>query len=152
MAEITGRHVLGFTVAAFGVIIAVNVLMAYQAISTFPGLEVDNSYVASQDFDADRKAQLALGWQLAPAYDLGKGELTLAFTDAQGNPVVVDALSVLVGRTTEAKDDSKPQFIYEAGVYRATAALQPGKWMLHVDAKSLDGTAFRQRIDLFVKG
>jgi nitrogen fixation protein FixH len=29
----------------------VNLLMAYQAISTFPGLEVKNSYVASQKFD-----------------------------------------------------------------------------------------------------
>ena len=40
MREITGRHVLFFTVGAFGVIIAVNLVMAFKAISTFPGLEV----------------------------------------------------------------------------------------------------------------
>ena len=57
MAELKGRHVLGIAVGAFGVIIAVNLVMAYQAISTFPGLEVANGYVASQTFDADRKAQ-----------------------------------------------------------------------------------------------
>jgi nitrogen fixation protein FixH len=51
MAEITGRHVLAITVGAFGLIIAVNVVMAWKAISTFPGLEVENSYVASQEFD-----------------------------------------------------------------------------------------------------
>jgi nitrogen fixation protein FixH len=56
MAEMTGRKVLAITVSAFGVIIAVNFLLAYKAVSTFPGLEVPNSYVASQTFDADRAA------------------------------------------------------------------------------------------------
>ena len=54
--QIKGWHVLtGFGVA-FGVIIAVNLTLAYQAVATFPGLEVKNSYVASQSFDVDREA------------------------------------------------------------------------------------------------
>ena len=68
MGEITGKHVLAITVSAFAVIIGVNVVMAWKAISTFPGLEVKNSYVASQTFDADRAAQQALGWTLVPEY------------------------------------------------------------------------------------
>lgn len=152
MRELTGRHVLAITVAAFSVIIGVNVLMAYKAVSTFPGLEVANSYVASQDFDADRSAQKALGWMLAPAYDAANGELRLAFTDAQGLPVLLQSLDVLVGRTTEAEDDSRPSFARDAGIYVAKAQLAPGKWMMQVDALAADGTKFRQRIDLFVKG
>ena len=61
-------------------------------------------------------------------------------------------LSVLVGRPTEAKDDQKPDFVREAGVYVARAALAPGKWMLHVEALAADGTPYRQRIDLLVEG
>jgi nitrogen fixation protein FixH len=152
MKEITGRHVLAFTVSAFAVIIGVNMVLAYKAVSTFPGLEVDNSYVASQGFDKDRKAQEALGWTLAPTYDLGKKELELAFTGKDGLPVMLTDLKVLVGRTTEAKDDSFPNFVREAGVYVAKATLDPGKWMLHVEAHAADGTLFRQRINLFVKG
>ena len=57
---LTGWHVLAMFVAFFGVIIAVNLTLAWQAISTFPGLEVENSYVASQTFDADRRAQVVL--------------------------------------------------------------------------------------------
>jgi nitrogen fixation protein FixH len=152
MGELTGRHVLAITVTAFAVIIGVNVVMAYKAISTFPGLEVANSYVASQDFDADRAAQQALGWTLTPGYDPAQGQVTLAFQDAQGQPVFVKSLKVLVGRTTEAVDDSRPVFTPQAGIYVGKAALQPGKWMLHVDALAEDGTKFRQRIDLFVKG
>lgn len=150
--EIKGWHVLAFTVAAFGVIIAVNLVMAYKAISTFPGLEVDNSYVASQSFDADRRAQVSLGWNLTPTYDAAQGVVVLAFTDVAGKPVVVEGLKVLLGRVTEAREDSTPKFVYEGGVYVAPAALRPGKWMLHVSAQSGDGVLFQQRLNLFVKG
>ena len=152
MREITGRHVLVFTVSAFAVIIGVNVLLAYKAVSTFPGLEVANSYVASQDFDAEKAAQIALGWKLDPVYDADRRELRLTFTDAKGQPAPVADLTVLLGRTTEAKDDSHPDFLRESGVYVAKAELSPGKWMMHVEARAEDGTLFRQRIDLFVKG
>jgi nitrogen fixation protein FixH len=152
MRELTGRHVLAITVSAFAVIIGVNLLLAYKAVATFPGLEVANSYVASQDFDAEKSAQIALGWTLDPVYDPARGELRLVFTDAKGQPAPVADLNVLLGRTTEAKDDSRPSFTRNAGAFVAKAALQPGKWMMHVEARAQDGTLFRQRIDLFVKG
>ena len=78
MRELTGRHVLGITVTAFAVIIGVNLVLAYKAVSTFPGLEVANGYIASQTFDAERKAQVALGWTAVPEYR--DGRLTLALT------------------------------------------------------------------------
>lgn len=149
MREIKGIHVLVFTSAAFGLIIAVNVLMAYKAISTFPGLEVENSYVASQEFDAAKAAQVALGWQVAPSYQ--DGEIRLAFTDAAGQAVTLGSLAVLLGRPTEARDDSTPAFVLQDGVYVASAALNPGKWMMHVAATAPDGTQFNQRLGLFVQ-
>lgn len=152
MAEITGRKVLIFTVGAFGVIIGVNLVMAWQAISTFPGLEVKNSYVASQTFDAERAAQQALGWTLAHDYNAEAKELRLTFADAQGNPVAVRDLSVLVGRTTMSGQDQRPEFVGDIGNFVAPADLGPGKWMLQVKARAADGTLFQQRIDLFVRG
>ena len=152
MAEITGTKVLIFTTSAFAVIIAVNLLLAYKAIATFPGLEVENSYVASQTWDAEKKAQDLLGWQLAPSYDPDAQTLNLTFTDAAGGAVQVARLDVLVGRTTEAKDDLRPQFVDSMGTYSAKAPLAPGKWMMLVEAYAADGTLFRQRIDLMVKG
>lgn len=148
--ELTGRKVFLITAAAFGVIIAVNVVMAVQAVRTFPGLEVKNSYVASQTFDAERKAQEALGWTLTESY--GAGELRLAFRDADGLPVRVEGLSATVGRTTESANDITPEFRWENGYYVAEADLAPGKWMILLEAFARDGTRFHQRIDLFVKG
>lgn len=152
MAELTGRKVLVIAVSAFGVIIAVNLLLAFKAVSTFPGLEVENSYVASQSFDADRAAQKALGWTLTPAYDAAAKTLRLNFTNAAGQPAPVASLAVLVGHPTEARDDQTPVFSRNLGVFSAPVALTPGKWMLHVEAVAADGTKFRQRLDLYVKG
>jgi nitrogen fixation protein FixH len=150
MAELTGRHVLAITVSAFAVIIGVNVLLAVKAVSTFPGLEVENSYVAGQDFNERKAAQEALGWVMTPAYD--RGRMTLAFTGPDGLPVTVSDLQVLVGRTTEAKDDVNPVFAAEGDLYAADVALGKGKWMLKVTASSADGTLFEQRSELYVKG
>ena len=58
MAEIKGWHVFTGFALAFGVIIAVNLTLAFQAVRTFPGLEVKNSYVASQSFEQERRDQV----------------------------------------------------------------------------------------------
>lgn len=145
--ELTGRHVLGITLAAFGVIIGVNLVMAFKAVSTFPGLETPNSYVASQRFDREREAQQALGWTVTPDYD-GR-ELTLMVRDAQGNPARVKSLTATIGRPTHVRDDQTPRFIYEHGLFRAPLTLTSGIWNIHVSAEAWDGTLFRQRIDHF---
>ena len=150
MAELTGRHVLAITVSAFTVIIGVNLVLAYKAVSTFPGLEVDNSYVASQGFNARKAAQEALGWHLAPSYAAGR--VDLAFTDRNGLPVAVTELEVLIGRTTSTMDDARPVFVAMGDVYTTELPLARGKWMVKVTARSLGGTLFEQRSELFVRG
>lgn len=149
-SELTGRKVFLITAAAFAVIIGVNLILAVQAIRTFPGLEVKNSYVASQKFEAERAAQNALGWTVVEAYE--NGELRLGFRDGDGLPVRVKDLSATVGRTTASADDLKPEFVWTNGDYVAPATLAPGKWMILLEAFSDDGTRFHQRIDLFVRG
>jgi nitrogen fixation protein FixH len=150
MTELTGKHVLAITVSAFAVIIAVNLTLAYQAVSTFPGLEVQNSYVASQGFNDRKAAQEALGWVVAPSYAAGR--VDLAFTDRDGQPVVVHELEVLIGRTTSTVDDARPEFLQAGDVYTAALPLARGKWMVKVTATTADGTLFEQRSELFVKG
>jgi nitrogen fixation protein FixH len=150
MGEITGRHVFWVTSTAFAVIIGVNALLAFKAVSTFPGLEVQNSYVASQGFDARKAAQESLGWQVEPAY--AGGRIDLAFTDRTGQPVRVQDLQVLIGRTTSTADDVKPAFVRSGDVYTAMQQLGRGKWMVKVTATAADGTLFEQRSELFVRG
>lgn len=147
--RITGRAVLGTFVALFGVIIVVNVFMAYKAIGTFPGLEVKNSYVASQNFDADRAAQVALGWTVE--HDYRDGVMSFVLRDSHGMPAPVKTFTATVGRTTHMREDVTPEWFYEGGTFTAPIALAPGNWLIHLEATAPDGTAFRQRFDFTVK-
>jgi nitrogen fixation protein FixH len=147
--ELTGRHVFFITAGAFAVIIGVNVVMAVSAVRTFPGLEVKNSYVASQTFDADRAAQEALGWTVNAEVD--DDLMRLAITDRSGRPVEPAALSVLIGRTTSTADDQRPALDFDGSAFVAPVALGSGLWTLRIEAEAADGTAFRQRLSLRVK-
>ncbi|QDC08309.1 FixH family protein [Oceanicola sp. D3] len=150
MGEITGRQVFAVTAGAFAVIIGVNLVMAYKAVSTFPGLEVKNSYVASQQFDAKREAQEALGWNVAPQYE--GGVLAIAVTGPEGRPAVVENFEVMVGRTTVRNQDRMPEFTYEGGRFVAPVDLAQGRWEVRVKANAVDGTPFEQRLILTVRG
>ncbi len=148
--EFTGRKMLLLTVSAFAVIIAVNLVMAYKAIQTFPGLETPNSYVASQNFDKERKAQLALGWKVRAEYTGDR--LLVSITDREGMPVEVSSIGGIVGRTTMARDDQAPDFSFDGHVYSAPLKLKPGYWHFALKAVAQDGTRFHQRLTLQVKG
>ena len=147
---LTGRKVLAMFVAFFGVIIAVNLTMAYFAIDTFPGMDVKNSYVASQTFDDDREAQLALGWTVSVSYQ--EGELQVSVVDKTGQPADVARFDALVGRPTHVREDQTPDFQQRNGVFTAPVTLNPGLWNLRLKATSLDGTPFKQRLTFNVKG
>ncbi|MCZ0961622.1 FixH family protein [Paracoccus benzoatiresistens] len=143
--ELTGRHVLIITLAAFGVIIAVNVVMAVLAVGSFPGLEVKNSYVASQQFDRERQAQQGLGWTARASHD--GGELAIQILDRHGRHPILRDFSATIGRPTHKRADVTPDFHVAGGVYRAPLDLEPGNWNIHVQAVAEDGTQFRQRLD-----
>lgn len=144
--QINGWHVLVGFGAAFGLIIGVNLLLAWNAVKTFPGLEVKNSYVASQQFDVRKTAQEGLGWQIHA--DHADDTLRLAIKDAQGNPVKVRELRATVGRATHVQDDQTPTFTFDGSAYIAPVILGDGNWNIRMIATASDGTEFRQRVQL----
>lgn len=146
---LTGRKVLAIAVTAFGIIIAVNVFMAVKAVRTFPGLEVANSYVASQTFDAERAAQEKLGWSVTPTYK--NGVLRLAFAGKNGAVAKVAEVKATIGRATMAADDHKPEFTRDGSAFSTPLSLDPGRWMILLEARAEDGTRFHQRLDFSVK-
>ncbi|QDI76844.1 MULTISPECIES: FixH family protein [Leisingera] len=148
--EFTGKHALMLFGGAFAVIIGVNIALAVSAVKTFPGLEVKNSYVASQEFDKRRNAQEALGWSV---YASSAGDqVKLEITDADGNPVEVAKLTATLGRATHVQDDQQPEFAFDGQAYVAPADLGPGNWNIRMVARAKNGTEFTQRVILHVKG
>ena len=145
---ITGLKFFAIFFSFFFVIIAVNLVLAYQAVHTFPGLEVDNSYVASQSFDAERTAQLALGWDVRAA--VHQGQLQLRITDASGIAVQAASLSGIFGRPTSTQADQVPAFVFDGTIYRAPVVTAAGNWNLRLEAVAANGTRFHQRIIVLV--
>ncbi len=152
--EFTGRHMLVITLSFFAVIIGVNLFMAIKAIGTFSGLEVRNGYVASQKFDANRAAQLALGWTAIAGLD-GPERLRLDFTDREGSFVAAERIASIeasIGRPTERDEDQELAFErMPQGYYLAPITpLNPGKWYLRLKAYAADGTLFQQRLQIYI--
>ncbi|KIC13894.1 FixH family protein [Leisingera sp. ANG-Vp] len=148
--EFTGKHMLMVFGGAFAIIISVNIALAVNAVKTFPGLEVKNSYIASQEFDVRRSAQEALGWSV---YASSAGDqVKLEITDADGNPVEVAKLSATLGRATHVQDDQQPAFTFDGQAYVAPAELGPGNWNIRMVARAKNGTEFTQRVILHVRG
>lgn len=151
--QITGRKVLAIFVGAFGIIMTVNFYMAYSAVSTFPGLVERSPYIASQTFDVDRRAQAALGWTATTDYDAERGAVVLSIReDATGLPGQVSDVSILVGRPADASFDIRPELQRKGDDFVAAMQLEPGDWIVMLEAKAQDGTAFKQRLRIFVKG
>ncbi|MEM7520489.1 MAG: FixH family protein, partial [Pseudomonadota bacterium] len=120
--------------------------LAFSAVRTFPGLEVKNSYVASQSFDVDRSAQLALGWDID--LNVEGAELTLRITDGAG-PVAPQITRATLGRATHVGADQELAFVFDGASHRAPIApLTAGNWNLRLAAVAEDGTVFQQRVVL----
>jgi nitrogen fixation protein FixH len=127
--RLTGRHVAAIFITFFAVVIAVNVLMASYAVGGFGGTVVDNSYVASQQFNgwlAQARHQQALGWREETGLD---PERHLVLTLAGPRTATVSAIAEHpLGRAA----DIPLRFVPGAdGRYRAVTPLPPGRWLVH---------------------
>lgn len=141
--EIKGWHVFGIFALAFSVILAVNLTLAFQAVRTFPGLEVKNSYVASQQFDMERADQLALGWDVSA--QISGNLLTLKILE-NGTAISPKIEQAIFGRATSVTQDQTPEFIFDGTALQATVKGGLGNWNLRLRLRADDGTLFQQRV------
>jgi nitrogen fixation protein FixH len=124
------------TISFFGVIIAVNVGMATLAMRSWTGLVVDNSYIASQQFEEKRLAhesQQAAGWQATLSYLPGAARLVIV--DGQRGPVELGDVLLKLNRPVGGHDDQAVNLERkEDGSYEAQIDLPTGLWEATVTA------------------
>lgn len=147
--ELTGRKVFAITAGAFGIIIAVNGVMAWAAVSSFPGLEVRNSYIASQGFNDRLAAQRALGWTTQA--HLTETGVSLAITGADGATAPVASITAVLSRPTHQRDDRVLALSFDGAAFVAPVDVADGHWNLEFVALAADGSEFRQRIGLVLE-
>ena len=142
----TGWHMLAIMVAFFGVIIAVNLLMATLANTSWTGLVVQNTYVASQQFNervADARAQAALGWK--GTLTIGNGEIRYGLVDASGTPIQAESVTATFRRPAYEAEDWQATLVRNPdNTFSATAAIRDGIWIVNTEAKVKDGAPYHE--------
>ena len=151
--EFTGRHMALVMILFFGTIISVNLTMAYFANSSWSGLVVENSYVASQEFDAvtkARKAELARGWTVATDY--ADGVITANLRDEDGEPLYPKAITARIGHPVNGNFDRDVTFSRQAdGLYAAKTELTPGRWEAKFTVEARDLSPWHQAVRFSVR-
>lgn len=145
----TGRHMAAILVTFFGVVIAVNLLMARLAIGTFGGTVVDNSYVASQSFNgwlAEARDEQALGWQATVRRD-SQGTVLIMARDRDGRALDGATVSAIARHPLGRLPDRYLAFAAQQGGFRSTSALGDGRWQLIVTIVR-DGRTMRVAADV----
>jgi nitrogen fixation protein FixH len=132
----TGRHISAIIVGFFAVVIAVNFVMAYYASATFGGVVVENSYVASQQFNQwleEGRKQQALGWS-ATASRSGDDRIVVRIEGAPAQGLV---LSAIARHPLGRAPDQALGFVRQAdGSSLSNQPLPAGRWIVRFEARA----------------
>jgi nitrogen fixation protein FixH len=125
----TGRHMAMIMVAFFTVVVGVNMYMVYAANSSWTGLVVKNSYVASQNFNeltAKLEASKTFGLHGKAVYANGKVVITIS--DADGKPVTLTNPMLEMGDAKGDANAAMPVLVQADGTLAADKVLAVGQW------------------------
>lgn len=132
----TGRHMLAVMVAFFGVVISVNVYMAWQATHSWSGLVVKNTYVASQEFNgkvAEAKALAATG--ITGSASVSGSEIRYELRHSERGPVEADVVTLQFKRPVGVSEDFSVDLTrISEGVFVARRDVPPGTWIVEASA------------------
>ncbi len=150
----TGWHMLGVMMLFFGTIIAVNAVMAWSAISSWSGLVVQNTYVASQEFNGKvEKAKAFAASGFAGELTIADGRVRYRLHDAGGAPVAADEVTVTFKRPTDEREDFRLALVADgAGNYSAARTLPEGQWIADIASVRGGQAIFHQTIRTVVAG
>ncbi|MDH6267258.1 nitrogen fixation protein FixH [Rhizobium sp. SG_E_25_P2] len=147
----TGRHMLAIMIAFFGVIISVNVFMAYMASASWSGILAKNTYVASQDFNM--KAAEARHWAergFSGAFKVEGGRLEYRLEGPADEIGRLAEITALFHRPVGDKQDFSLTLPRMApGVYAIEHRLAPGQWIVDLAAVDAGETVYHQAVRIY---
>jgi nitrogen fixation protein FixH len=138
-ANFTGKHMALVFVGGFGIVIAVNLVMASFAVGSFHGTVVDNSYVASQNYNdwlAKADASRQLGWEVQ-ASQRADGRVVL---DTAGVPAAAK-VAAEAERPLGAREATHLTFAPAGeGRWISDKVLADGRWQMRIAIEAQQGT------------
>jgi nitrogen fixation protein FixH len=154
--QLTGWVVLLYLLMFFGVVIGVNGVMIYEALSTMRGVDTESAYQAGRMFERDVamiKAQDARHWQvevkLTPAANATR--LELVARDETGDVLMGVAASATFERPTDRGLDRNIALTEDSGQFRGKTELIAGQWDLVIEISRQGQQLFRSKHRIVLK-
>lgn len=142
----TGKRMAIIMILFFGVIISVNFTMARFAIAGFSGTVVDNSYVASQNFNTwlhAAETQDALNWKVQIKRD--NQDYLIAQVDFTDQGLADTIISADLARPLGEKDAQTIALRPDAnGLYRSEKPMAKGRWLVQLQINHNDKNGYFQ--------
>lgn len=150
----TGWHMLGVMVLFFGTIITVNLIMAWNASHSWSGLVVQNTYVASQQFNGKVKEARAFAASgLDGKLSLEPRAVRYTLTRQGKAETSADKVIAVFKRPVEEHEDVRVEMAHQGeGVFVAATELKRGQWIADITATSGDKVVYRQAIRFIAPG
>ncbi|MBA4007772.1 MAG: hypothetical protein C0486_03205 [Erythrobacter sp.] len=133
----TGKHMAAIFVGGFAVVIAVNLFMASQAVGSFHGTVVDNSYVASQNYNGwlrQAAASKALGWQAVP-HRRADGRVVVETLAVPGGARITGTAAHPLGLRADTPLTFAP---LGKGSWVSNETVQAGRWQVRLAIRAGD--------------
>ncbi len=153
--QITGRMVLIGFILFFGTITAVNGVLMYFALNTWPGLVTEDAYTKGLKYNdtiAASESQRLLAWDIRIALDNNK-KLRVHVID--GNKASVPGLEVETVLTRPLGDHNVVILTMretQPGIYEGEFVTPiAGRWKADIKAVSATGSVFKSRQEIMVK-
>lgn len=139
--RLKGWHALLWFVAFFGFMFFVNGIFLWTAITTFPGEDVEKSYLTGIDYNQEigrRAHQAEAGWsvEVGVSGTLPRREVQVRFLQQDGTVLSVSEAALLLRHPADRRLD-RPLALTpnSAGVYVASLdGTAPGHWIVQVSA------------------
>jgi len=147
--RLTGLTVLLYLIGFFAVVMGVNGVMVYEALSTMSGLDTDSAYQAGRMFERDiemAKVQEARHWHVdARLTPWGDGaRLDIDARDAAGWPLTgLEARATFERPTDRHLDRDIAVTATGPGHFRGNADLSAGQWDLVIELSRHGEREFR---------
>ena len=147
---LTGTAVLLMVLGFFAIVIGANMIMAYDAITTFSGLQSPKPYENGLAFNreiARAKAQSDRQWTADATINTrpdGTTAISVHLTDAKGSPLRGYELTASLNSPTDIRRDHR-MILAEgnSGDYMGSSLIERGQWDMAIEARQNGETLYR---------
>lgn len=150
----TGWHMVAVMSLFFGTVISVNLVMAWNASRSWSGLVVENTYVASQQFNgkvAEGRAFHASG--IKGRLTTEPGAIRYVLTRNGEPEQKIDKVIAVLKRPVEEHEDLRVELHPRGeGAFVLAEELKPGQWIAAMMAMAGDAVVHRQTIRFIAEG